>query len=121
MYKDGKNILPMVKNIEAIKNELTRAAIEAINRQDKNSWYSVFSDDVKLFDEGTERDFRRWSDNELFGADPSWVISILKVEREGLTVYCKFHSGVWGEFKVYMNFTIMGCRISRLDTGLVNY
>jgi hypothetical protein len=111
----------MIKNIEAIKNELIRAAIEAINEQDRNSWYSVFSKDAKLFDEGKERDFRRWSDNEIFGSDPPLVTSILKVEREGFTVYCKFHSRVWGESKIYMTFTITGGHISKLDTGLVNY
>jgi len=121
MYNNRKDILLMAKNIEAIKNEITRAAIEAINEQDRNAWYSAFSEDAKLFDEGTERDFKRWSDNEIFGSDPSWVVSILKVEREGLTVYCKFHSGKWGEFKIYMHFTIMERGITRLDTGLINY
>ena len=113
--------LSMTANFNLVTNELIRSAIIAINGQDSRKWFELFSDDAILSDDGSIHDFRKWSTRELFGSTACYVISIDKVEDDGRTIYCLFHSDRWGDFKTFMKFHSIGNKISRLDVGQTTY
>jgi len=64
-------------------------------------------------------DFTEWSESELFGDSKAYLMSIDRVEDNGLTLYGKFHSDQWGEFETFMRFHVQGNKIARLDVGQV--
>jgi len=48
--------------------------------------------------------------------------SIDKVENNGLSLFGKFHSDRWGNFKTYFKFSLTADgKIERLDIGQANY
>jgi hypothetical protein len=106
-------------NIELLTNPLVKAAIEAMNARDRQSWFNLFASDVTLTDDGNANDFTQWSDSELFGEDKAYLMSIDRVENNGLTIYGKFHSDRWGEFDTFMKFKIQDNKITQLDVGQV--
>ena len=102
-----------------LSNATIKAAIDAWQKGDSKLWLSFFSVDVKLFDDGSPRDFKSFSTqaigHELF-------TSIDKVENNGLDVYGHFHSDQWGDFKTYFKFRINSQgKINRLDIGQASY
>jgi len=66
-----------------------------MNRRDKKQWYRSFSDNPAFTDDGISHDFTEWCEVELFGASLSYLISIVRVEDAGLTIYGKPHSDKW--------------------------
>jgi hypothetical protein len=107
-------------NTEQLTNPLVKAAIEALNARDRQGWFSLFASDTTLTDDGNVREFTQWSDSELFGNDKAYLMSIDRVEDNGLTIYGKFHSGRWGEFDTFMKFKVQDNKIIRLDVGQVD-
>ena len=107
-------------NTELLTNPLVKAAIEAMNAGDDQRWFRLFADGAILTDDDNARDFTEWSDSELFGTDKAYMMSIDRVEENGLTIYGKFHSDRWGEFETFMKFKVQGNKIIRLDVGQVN-
>lgn len=104
-------------NVENLTNPLVKAAIEAMNAMDHQGWFKLFASGATLTDDGDQHDFTEWSDSELFGKDRGYLMSIDRVEDNGLTIYGKFHSDQWGEFETFMKFTVQGDKIVRLDVG----
>ncbi|MBX3085736.1 MAG: hypothetical protein KF716_29130 [Anaerolineae bacterium] len=101
-------------------NPLVRAAIEAMNARNRQAWFSLFADDTVLTDDGSVRDFIQWSDSEFFGKTKAYLMSVDRVEDDGMTIYGRFHSDQWGEFDTFMKFKIQGDKIRRLDVGQVD-
>jgi hypothetical protein len=101
-------------------NPVVKAAIEAMNGGDRQGWFKLFAKGAMLTDDGTVREFTHWSDSELFGKRKAYLMSIDRVEDDGLSIYGKFHSDRWGEFDTFMKFTIQDNKIIRLDVGQVN-
>jgi hypothetical protein len=89
-------------DIHAIGQPIVRSAIEAMNNRNKKGWYELFSNKPELTDDGNPQDFSEWSERELFGSSVSYLASIDKVEDGGLTIFGKFHSDQWGDFKTFM-------------------
>ena len=50
-------------------------------------------------DDGNSHDFTDWCEKEFFGSSLAYLASIDKVEDRGLTIYGRFHSDQWGDFK----------------------
>ena len=54
---------------------------------------------------------------EFFGSSIAYLASIDKVENGGLTIYGKFHSDQWGDFKIFMRFNMENDKITKLEVG----
>jgi hypothetical protein len=90
-------------DLHAIDHHIVKSAIEAMNGRNKKQWYELFSDKPELTDDGNPYDFTEWCERELFGSSVAYLASIDKVENGGLTIYGKFHSDQWGDFKTFFD------------------
>jgi hypothetical protein len=104
-------------DLHTIDQPIVRSAIEAMNSRNKKQWYGLFSDKPELIDDGNPQDFKEWSQRELFGSSVAYLASIDKVEDGGLTIYGKFHSDQWGDFKTFMRFHVENNKITKLEVG----
>ncbi|HEY9048958.1 MAG TPA: hypothetical protein VIN08_23825 [Ohtaekwangia sp.] len=106
-------------NTDKLTNPIVKAAIDALQKGDKKTWLSLFTTDARLYDDGSPRDFKKFS-SEALGHER--FTSIDKIENNGLDVYGHFHSDQWGDFKTYFKFHInVDQKVSRLDIGQANY
>ncbi len=96
---------------------VVKAAIDAMNDGDRDAWLGLFDADAILTDDGSERDYKQWSESEIFGAGKGRITSITKVANRGTTIYADFHSARWGDFKTFWKFAIQRGKIVRLDVG----
>jgi hypothetical protein len=102
-------------NTEKLSNPIVKQAIDALQSGDKQAWFSLFTNDAQLFDDGNKMDFKSFFEKAL---GHERFTSIDKVEQNGLHLYGKFHSDKWGDFKTYFKFTIGGGnKISKLEIG----
>ncbi|MFT3681848.1 MAG: hypothetical protein QM791_16365 [Ferruginibacter sp.] len=102
-----------------LTNATVKAALEAWQNGDSKSWLSFFTADAVLYDDGSPRDFKRFSSHAI---GHERFTSIDKVENNGLDIYGKFHSDQWGDFKTYFKFHInTDGKITRLDIGQASY
>lgn len=102
-------------NTEKLSNPIVKQAIDALQSGDKQAWFSLFTNDAQLFDDGNKMDFKSFFEKAL---GHERFTSIDKVEQNGLHLYGKFHSDKWGDFKTYFKFTIgAGNKISKLEIG----
>lgn len=101
-------------DLSKITNETVRKAIEALQTGDKN-WYSYFTPNPFMTDDGNTIDFKNFFDKAL-GKEK--FLSIDKVENEGKDVYGNFKAGQWGTFKVFFKFHQNDeGKFDRLDIG----
>ncbi|MDP9956571.1 hypothetical protein J2X97_002230 [Epilithonimonas hungarica] len=102
---------------DKITNETVKKAIEALENGDK-SWYSYFTDDPVMTDDGNKVDFKSFFAKAL-GEEK--FLSIDKVENDGKDVYGNFKAGKWGTFRVFFKFhqNTEG-KFDRLDIGQAN-
>jgi hypothetical protein len=113
-HSEGKTML-----YETISHPVARAAIEAWQQGDEKGWRALFSNDAKLFDDGHPRDLHQFS-TEAIGHER--FTSIDKIEDNGLSVYGKFHSDTWGDFKTYFKFHLDAQgKINKLEIGQADY
>ena len=106
-------------NTAMITNPVVKKAIDALQTGDKNAWFKLFTNDATLFDDRNKIDFKSFSESAL---GHERFTSIDKVENEGLSLYGKFHSDKWGDFKTYFKFHINGSsKIERLEIGQSDY
>ncbi|MBW8244895.1 hypothetical protein K1F50_18960 [Muricauda oceani] len=112
--------MKMTQHIERAAPDVQKA-IMALNNQDAEAWYALFSDNATFSDDGRELDFKDWCDKQLFGQSECAVIRIDKVENNGLLLYCLFYSDNYGEFKTYMEFERNDDAFDRLEVGQVEY
>ena len=104
-------------DLHAIDQPIVRSAIETMNSRNKKQWYELFSNKPELTDDGNPQDFSEWSEREIFGSSIAYLPSIDKVEDGGLTIYGKFHSDQWGDFKTFMRFHVENDKITKLEVG----
>ena len=106
-------------NTDIITNPVAKKAIDALQAGDKNAWFELFTADAVLFDDGNKIDFKGFSETAL---GHERFTSIDKVENEGLSLYGKFHSEKWGDFKTCFKFHInSNNKINRLEIGQAAY
>ena len=106
-----------IMDYNKITNETVKKAIEALENGDK-SWYSYFTDDPVMTDDGNKVDFKSFFAKAL-GEEK--FLSIDKVENDGKDVYGNFKAGKWGTFRVFFKFhqNTEG-KFDRLDIGQAN-
>jgi len=102
-------------NTEKLTNPVVKKAINALQAADKNTWFSLFTQDAELYDDGNKMNFKNFFEKAI---GHERFTSIDSVEDSGLSVYGKFHTDQWGNFKTYFKFHInQDDKISRLDIG----
>ena len=99
-----------------ITNENVRKAIEALQANDKKTWYSYFTNDAVFTDDGRTLSFKSFFDNAFDKKEK--FLDIDKIENEGKDIYGQFHAGQWGTFRVFFKFhqNAEG-KFNRLDIG----
>lgn len=106
-------------NTDKINNAVAKKAVNALQSADKDTWFSLFTNDAALYDDGNKMNFRSFFEKAL---GHERFTSIDKVEDNGLSVYGKLHSDQWGDFKTYFRFHLNDAgKISRLDIGQASY
>jgi len=105
-------------DLSKITNDTVKKAIEALQAGDK-AWYTYFTENVVMTDDGTKVDFKDFFAHAL---GKERFLSIDKVENDGKEVYGKFQAGSWGIFKVFFKFhpNAQG-KFDRLDIGQARY
>lgn len=87
-------------DLSAITNSNVKAAIEALQNGDE-SWYSYFTENPEMTDDGNNKDFHKFFKGAL-GKEK--FLTIDKVENDGKNITGNFKAGMWGTFEVYFNF-----------------
>jgi hypothetical protein len=99
----------------SLTNPTVKAAIDALQRGDRNAWAAQFEADAKLYDDGTPRSLEKFT-NDALGHER--FTSIDRVENNGLDIEGSFHSDQWGDFRTYFRFQLTPeGKIRRLDIG----
>jgi hypothetical protein len=112
---------PPPLDLNTISHPIVRSAIEAMNGRNKEQWYALFSNKPTFTDDGNPDDFSKWCERELFGSSKAYLASIDKVEDGGLTIYGRFHSDQWGDFKTFLRFHVEKGKITKMAVGQVDY
>ena len=102
---------------DRLLDPIVKAALKATNEGDRDAWLGLFDVHAVLTDDGSERDYKQWSDSEIFGAAKGRITSISKVVDRGSTIHANFHSARWGDFKTFWKFEIQSGKIVRLEVG----
>jgi len=106
-------------DLSKISNETVRQAVEALQANDKELFYSHFTADAKFSDDGNEKDFEAFFDNAFNHKEK--FLSLDKIENGGKNLEGDFFAGQWGTFKVFFNFTLnSNDKIERVDIGQVS-
>ncbi|MEQ8924600.1 MAG: hypothetical protein RLO81_02240 [Fulvivirga sp.] len=106
-------------NTEKISNTTVKSAIEALQSNNKDAFYSHFTEGAVFSDDGNELDLKKFFDNAFNHKEK--FISIDKVENQGKDITGKFYAGQWGTFEVFFNFKINPeGKIERLDIGQIS-
>lgn len=99
-----------------LQNSTVRAAIEALNAQDRKAWEALFRPGATFADDGKEGSLAAFT-NGAFGKGCERFTRIDKVENNGLDVFGQLHSDTWGDFKACFKFHVQDGRITRLEVG----
>jgi len=102
-------------NTDQLNDPTVKAAIEALQKGDKEAWSALFEPGARLYDDGSERSLEKFT-REALGHER--FESIDRVENNGLHLTGEFHSDQWGEFRTYFRFQLSAQgKIARLDIG----
>ncbi len=103
-------------NLNKIINSTVKQAIEALQANDKELWFSYFTNDATFTDDGNTKDFKAFFENAFDKKEK--FLSIDKIENDGKNLAGKFYAGQWGTFPVFFNFHLNDDgKIERLDIG----
>jgi hypothetical protein len=102
-------------NTDNLTNPTVKAAIEALQRGDREAWAGLFQPDARLYDDGSPRSLEKFTRDAL---GHERFTSIDNVENAGLDLIGGFHSDEWGDFRTYFRFQLAADgKIKRLDIG----
>jgi hypothetical protein len=100
---------------DVLTNATVKAAIEALQKGDRTAWSTLFEPDAKLYDDGSPRPLKTFTDDAL---GHERFTSIERADNHGLDVIGAFHSDTWGNFRTYFRFQLSPAgKIKRLDIG----
>lgn len=103
-------------NLDKITNPTVKKAIEALQANDLEAWFSYFTNDAVFTDDGRTMDFKSFFENAF--AKQEKFLSIDKIENGGKNLTGNFYAGQWGTFEVYLNFHLNeNQQITRVDIG----
>ncbi|SIO37590.1 hypothetical protein SAMN05444409_3172 [Epilithonimonas zeae] len=101
-------------DLSKITNSTVKSAVEALQSGDK-SWYSFFTENPTMTDDGNKVDFKSFFSKAL-GEEK--FLTIDKVENDGKDITENFKAGSWGTFKVFFKFHLnTDGKFDRLDIG----
>ncbi|TZF93672.1 hypothetical protein FW781_18445 [Chryseobacterium panacisoli] len=89
-----------IMDLSKITDPEVKKAIEALQNGDK-SWYSFFTENPAMTDDGRSIDFQSFFSNALGN---EMFLSIDRVENDGKNIYGNFKAGKWGTFQTYFKF-----------------
>jgi hypothetical protein len=89
-------------DLQQIRNDQVRQAIEALQNHDKQAWYACFTTDAKFTDDGRSMDFVSFFDNAFNHKEK--FLTMDRVSDGGLEIIGEFYAGQWGTFRVYFRF-----------------
>jgi hypothetical protein len=102
-----------------LTNPTVKAAFDAWQQGDSKLWLSFFTPDAQLLDDGHPRNFESFS-TEAIGHERFTSLDIVK--DNGRSIYGKFHSDTWGNFKTYFKFHLdSNGKIYKLEIGQADY
>lgn len=90
----------LTMDISKITDPQVKQAIEALQAGDK-SWYSFFTENPVMTDDGHKVDFKSFFANAL---GKEIFLSIDRVENESKDIHGNFKAGQWGTFPVFFKF-----------------
>lgn len=100
---------------DKLANPTVKAAIEALQKGDREAWVRLFEPNAMLYDDGSPRSLEAFS-AEAVGHER--FTSIDRVDNHGLDLVGRFHSDRWGDFRTYFRFQLSSeGKIQRLDIG----
>lgn len=103
-------------DLDKITNQTVKNAIAALQANDKDTWFSYFTDNAVFTDDGRTLGFKSFFDNAFDKKEK--FLTIDKVENDGKDIFGNFYAGQWGTFNVYFKFSLNDDgKISRLDIG----
>lgn len=106
-----------IMDLSKITNPTVRQAMEALQNGDK-SWYSNFTENPVMTDDGNTVDFKNFFSKAL---ENEKFLTIDKVENDGKDIYGNFKAGNWGTFRVFFKFyQNTDGKFDRLDIGQGN-
>jgi hypothetical protein len=102
-------------NTDKLTNPTVKAAIEALQRGDREAWSALFQPDARLYDDGSPRSLEKFTRDAL---GHERFTSIDNVENAGLDLIGGFHSDEWGDYRSCFRFQLSPSgKIKRLDIG----
>lgn len=103
-------------NLDKITDPTVKKAVEALQANDLELWFSYFTNDAEFTDDGRTMNFKSFFENAFSKKEK--FLSIDKVENDGKNITGNFYAGQWGTFKVYFNFHLnTENKIHRIDIG----
>lgn len=113
------NVKTISMDTSKLSNPTVKAAFQAWQEGNAALWLSYFTADAQLLDDGHPRDFSNFS-TEAIGHEQFTSIDIVK--DSGRSIYGKFHSDTWGNFKTYFRFHLDASgKIYKLEIGQADY
>lgn len=104
----------MIPNDE-LHDPTVRNLVEAINSGDRNAFYNLFPDHATMSDDGTERNFREWTEREIFSSNGH--MEVASQSADGRSLIADYRNDTYGSMRTSWTFTIENDKISRMETG----
>ena len=102
-------------NTKAITNPTVKAAIDALQKGDRDAWSALFEPDAELYDDGKPRSLETFTRDAL---GHERFTSLERIENDSRSLVGAFHSDRWGDFRSYFRFELSPSgKIKRLDIG----
>jgi hypothetical protein len=117
--KEKNNSKTTSMDTSKLTNPTVKAAFQAWQEGDSKLWLSYFTADAQLLDDGHPRNFQSFS-TEAIGHERFTSVDIVK--DSGRSIFGKFHSDTWGNFKTYFKFHLdANSKIYKLEIGQAEY
>lgn len=100
---------------EELHDATVRAVVTAINKGDRETFYSLFSDDATMSDDGTERDFRQWTEREIFSSNGH--MNVDSQSPDGRSLVASYRNDTFGEMRTSWTFTVEDGEVTRMEAG----
>ena len=102
-------------NTKAITNPTVKAAIDALQKGDRDSWSALFESGAELYDDGKPRSVETFTRDAL---GHERFTSLERIGNDSRTLVGAFRSDRWGELRSYFRFKLSPSgKIKRLDIG----
>jgi hypothetical protein len=101
--------------VHQLSDPAVRAFVAALNAHDEEALLHTLTPDATMSDDGSDRDLRKWLDNEVFASRGH-----MDVEKEtdgGRSLVARYRNDTSGEMRTAWRFTVEDGRVSRFEAG----